>query len=126
MSTSGYYKRYADNGWSDDCDTLFKPVFIGETRIGYFRTECRLGNKEGYLSFVPEMMKKFKDGTEWLDFIFDPSGTGYRLSIPVNPGKYFIQRAKDTADQYDLGALLRFWTECLNEYDARKKSNKEI
>jgi hypothetical protein len=126
MSTTGYYKRFEDDRWGDDCDTLYRPVIIADTRIGYFHTECQIGNKTGYLSFTPQMKKKFKDGTEWLDYIHGPDGMGYRMALEVAPGKYFIQRAKQIADSTPDEILLKFWADCLTEYDERKKRETPV
>ena len=115
MSSSGYYKRYQDHEWREDCDTLIKPVIVAGCRIGYFITECRPGNKEVYLSFRPEMKKKFKDGSDYRDLIFGPSGYAYSWMFPIVPGKYFIQRAKEYANKIPVEpTLLRYWNECLN------------
>ena len=115
MSSTGYYKRYEGNGWKEDCNTLIKPIFVGDTRIGYFITECRIGNKEGYVQFRPEMKKKFKDGNKYYSFIFGPDEEAYSMNLTVSPGKYFIQRAKECADSIAVNpTLIRYWNECLN------------
>jgi len=123
MSTSGYYKRYQDPvsspfpRWTEDCDTLIKPVVINGNRIGYFITECARGNKDGYLQFRPE--RKNIGDPDWM--IGTIPGPFYRMDIAVNPGKYFIQRSKIIADQTTEKVLLQFYCDALEEYGNRKK-----
>ena len=89
MSSSGHYTRYINQypGWSDNCDTMHRPLYHGDQKLGYFQVEHNHGNTWAYCTFFygDDMRKK--------------------ITIVDHEGKMAIQHVLNFMQNFDYNAF---------------------
>jgi hypothetical protein len=121
MSTTGHYTRYINQypGWSDNCDTMYQPIFNGLIRcdnclawrkdcpfktkkeeyckdqIGYFQVEHNHGNTESWCTFSDEDRNHKLIGK-----------VIYHLPVYHSNGKKAIQNVLDHMENYPVDNLI--------------------
>jgi hypothetical protein len=123
MSTTGHYTRYINQypGWSDNCDTMYHPIFSGvydceqcrdniscnlkhkkeeycSKNVGYFTVEHNHGNTEAYCSYSDN---NYDDRTGKKQYPVEV----YHLHIYEYTGKKAIQNVLDFMATYPIDSL---------------------
>jgi len=103
MSTTGHYTRYINQyeGWSDNCDTMYKPVIsplpkkdkYDFNKMGYYQVEHNAGNTWSWCEYNSE-------GS------YDIPGSRFWFNLYEFTGKKAIQNVLDHMVDYPVDKII--------------------